>query len=107
MKHQRTTYYVGLHSPVDPLDDGARAVLVRDRAERVRALIGQAYECVTVALVGGMWRGEGEPTLRIEHIGEANESERERARALAREIKAELQQEAVGLTFEPVTFELV
>jgi len=100
MLHERTTFYVGLHSPVDPLDDGARA-------ERVRAIIGQAYEYATVALVDGMWRGEGKPTLRIERIGEADERERERARAIAREIKAELHQEAVGLTFEPVIFELI
>jgi sugar phosphate isomerase/epimerase len=107
MKHQRATLYVGLHSPVDPLDQAERAALVRDRAERVRVLVSQAYECATVGLVAGTWKGDAEPTLRIEHVGEADESERERARALAREIKAELQQEAVGLTFEPVTFELV
>lgn len=107
MKHERATLYVGLHSPADPSDQAARAALVVERGERVRVLVSQVYECASIGLVAGTWKGDAEPTLRIEHIGEADERERERARALAREIKAELQQEAVGLTFEPVTFELV
>jgi len=107
MKHERATFYVGLHSPVDPLSASERRRLVIQRDARVRAIIARGYEAATFARVDGMWRGLSEPTLRIETIQPADERERERARALARELRAELEQEAVGLTFEPVAFELI
>jgi len=103
MKTTRITYYIGLHAPRgenEPADVLARRTLALDS-------LASTYDALTVADVLGMWEGVEEPSLRVEAIGEDSPGERARARQLARTLREDLDQDAIGLTFEPVTFEII
>jgi len=100
---QRTTFYIGLRSPVATNraeDFEARRTLALDS-------LSDAYDALTVADVLGMWEGIEEPSLRVELLGEDSPEERAKARDIAATLREDLQQDAIGLTFEPVTFEII
>ena len=100
---QRTTFYIGLRSPVAgnmPTDIAARRTLALDS-------LADSYDALTVADVLGMWGGIEEPSLRVELLGEDSPEERAKAREIAATLREDLQQDAVALTFEPVTFEII
>ena len=100
---QRTTYYIGLRSPVAgnmPTDIAARRTLALDS-------LADSYNALTVTDVLGMWEGVEEPSIKVEVIEPRTIENEERARLLARTLREDLNQDAIGLTFEPVTFELI
>lgn len=106
-KHVSIRFLVGLASPQDPLDPAQATLQHKGRRARVEALLTRAYDVGAFYYGAGVWKGTGEPCLSFETIQPDDERERERARAIGREIRAELEQEAVGLVFTPVDFELV
>ena len=105
MNTTRTTFYIGLHSPCERDSNRSGAVAAR----RTLALdsLSDAYDALTVTDTLGVWEGNEEPSIRVEVLGEDSPEGRERAREIARSIRDDLNQDAVALTFEPVTFELI
>ena len=106
---KRITYYIGLHSPTAT----NRAEDIIERRTNALDVLASYYDAVTITETLGMWEGIEEPSLRAEVlIDEPNvldglPSRTEQAREIARGIARTLDQDAVGLTVEPVTLELI
>lgn len=100
---QRTTYYIGLRSPVAANDADTMA----ERKRTALDTLSDYYDALTVSDTVGMWGGIEEPSLRVELLGEDSPEERAKAREIAATLRDDLQQDAVALTFEPVTFEII
>lgn len=84
------------------------------RERRARTILGDAYECGSFFRGQGVWKGAREDSLMFETILDIDrsaisrrEDAEERARDIARRLANVLGQDAIGLVFTPVDFELV
>ena len=106
---KRLTYYIGLHAPTSTND----AASVTERRTIALDLLAGAYDALTVADVTGMWEGVEEPSLRVEVIiGETDYEDAgftrdEQAHEIARDLALALDQDAVGLSIEPIEFHII
>lgn len=84
------------------------------RERRARTILGDAYACGAFFKGQGVWQGAREDSLMFETIldivpsaiGRRQDAE-EAARDVARRLANVLGQDAIGLVFTPVDFELV
>lgn len=110
MKQTRVTYYVGLSAAHDPSLIERRKVRRRMHFQRliiVERMLTAAYDAGTFTDARGLWCGTHEPTLLFQTICTDDETTRTRARRIAADIRYALEQECVGLSFEPVDFETI
>ena len=87
---------------------------IRQRERRARTVLGDAYECGSFFMGKGVWKGQREPSLMFETVLDVRTSEitrrqdaEDRARDIAKRLSNVLGQDAIGLVFTPVDFELV
>lgn len=111
-QHVSVRFLIGLSSPLDPIDPGARAVLAKERRARATELLPRAYDVGAFYYGAGVWKGSGEPCMSFETIQPytgcmSREDVARRARGIARELAAELSQDAIGLVFSNVELELI
>lgn len=113
MKHVSIRFLIGLGDPSDP-SKLRPAQLARPASVRARMREALAREALAGAYdVGGLYSGEGywkgtpEPCIMFETIQEDSDEVRERARSVARRLRETLEQDAIGLVFAPVAFELI
>jgi hypothetical protein len=104
MNHVRITFYIGLARSADPAGLPPEAFDVR--ADSVARLLGVAYEAGTVVRASGFWQDRPEPSMTFETIQPDSDSVRMVARQHSAMLAGIFGQDAIGLAFSPVTFEL-
>lgn len=107
-------FLIGLSSPSDSASSTrglSHAALLKRRAavraRKAKEVLSQHYTGFNVTQGTGYWEGKAEPCLIAEAIMNDTEGNRFDARRWARELAITLGQSCVGLTFAPVSFELV
>ena len=82
----------------------------KERLERrtlALELLSGAFSAGTITDSNGLWEGNYEPMIQFEAIVGNGVYLKSQARQLAAQIASALDQDAVGLTFEPVDLELI
>jgi hypothetical protein len=104
MNHVSIRFLIGLArgSDIAPMTEGC----ANDRADAIRRLLGAAYDAATSYRTLGYWKGAAEPSMVWEVILPDSPTARTVARAHASMLAEVFEQDAIGLAFSPVTFEL-
>lgn len=86
----------------------------RQRERRAQTILGDAYECGAFFKGQGVWKGAREESLMFETILDIDRSAikdrqdaEDKARDIAKRLANVLGQEAIGLVFAPMDFELI
>lgn len=103
--HVSIRLLIGLSKPGETAEETTCAL--GHRRSRVHELVGHAFDVGNITYGTGYWKRQTEPSITFETIQEDTEENRAVARGLAAYIREALGQEAVGLVFAPVTFELI